>query len=105
VRRLLTGLAGALGAAALWRLFASRRPAPPPAPAPPPPPLAGDPAEELRRRLAEAREATDDRDDYDSAEGMPVDEVDEPHSLDERRKQVHDQAQQALDRMHREPQD
>ena len=34
-----------------------------------------DPADELRVRLEQAREAPDDRDEFDAAEGQPVDEV------------------------------
>ena len=98
MRRLLTGLAGAFGVAALWRLLARR----PPAPLPEPQPQA-DPADELRRKLAEARETVDDRDEFDAAEGTPVDHVAEPpagpRALEERRRAVHEQAQEALGRM------
>jgi hypothetical protein len=103
--RLLTGLGGALGLAWLVR-FLRREHA---APQPPPP----DPAEELRAKLEQAREAADDRDEFDSAEGQPVDEVERPPvtseppvaeeertlSLDERRRAVHEKAQQALGEM------
>ena len=92
MRRALTWLAGGLGLAALLRL--RRKPAAVQAPA-------ADPAEELRRRLAEAREAGDDRDEFDSAEGTPVDEVDAPKlSLEERRAAIHAKAQEALGEMH-----
>lgn len=90
MRRLLTGLAGAFGVAALWRFLKRRPPEPQPA---------VDPAEELRRKLAEARETVDDRDEFDAAEGMPVDRVGEPRSIEDRRRAVHDQAQEALGRM------
>jgi hypothetical protein len=90
--RLLTGLAGALGLAWLWRRL-HREQATPQAPA-------HDPAEELRAKLAEAREAADDRDEFDAAEGQPVDEVERPPSIDERRRAIHDKAQQALGEMH-----
>lgn len=93
MRRLLTGLAGGFGLAALWRLLA-RRPSERHSPAAGP-----DPAEELRRTLAEARGTEDDRDAFDAAEGTPVDEVGEPGSLAERRRAVHEQAQAALGRM------
>ena len=86
---------------ALWRLLrketqALDQPAP-------------DPAAELRARLEQARETADDRDDFDAAEGQPVDEVGAPPaearpaggSLDERRRAVHEQAQEALDQMKR----
>ena len=101
MRKLLTGVLGAIGAAALWRFF-TRRSA---EPAHEPEPAAPDPAEELRRKLAEARETVDDRDEYDAAEGTPVDEVEEPRSLEERRRAVHQQAQEALGRMQQEGED
>ena len=104
--RLLTGLGGALGLAWLWRFLhrgqARQEPARP------------DPAEELRAKLEQAREAADDRDEFDAAEGQPVDEVERPPaaaepavpeeaeptlSLDERRRAVHEKAQQALGEM------
>ena len=97
MRRVLAGLGGALGLAALWR-FLRRPPAPQPARV--------DPAEELRARLEQAREATDDRDEFDAAEGQPVDEVEQPKSIDERRQAIHEKAQQALGEMNRsEPQE
>ena len=105
--RLLTGLAGALGLAWLWRRLHPRQ-APSEAPR-------QDPAEELRAKLAQAREADDDRDEFDAAEGQPVDEVERPPhaepepeeaseatlSLDERRRAIHEKAQQALGEMGR----
>jgi len=109
--RLLTGLAGALGLAWLWRHLHRGQPTPQ-APA-------HDPAEELRAKLAQAREAADDRDEFDAAEGQPVDEVERPPpaaepdpepepaveeaplSLDERRRAIHEKAQQALGEMGR----
>ena len=104
--RLLTGVAGALGLAWLWRRLhreQATREAPP-----------HDPAEELREKLAQAREATDDRDEFDASEGQPVDEIERPPpaaepeaapdteasvSLDERRRAIHEKAQQALGEM------
>jgi flagellar biosynthesis/type III secretory pathway M-ring protein FliF/YscJ len=92
MRRVLAGLAGAVGLAAFWR-FLRRTSAPQ---------TAGvDPAEELRARLEQAREAADDRDDFDAAEGQPVDEVEQPRSIEERRRAVHEKAQQALGEMNR----
>jgi hypothetical protein len=97
MRRVLAGLGGAFGLAALWRFL--RRP-------PGPQPARVDPAEELRARLEQAREATDDRDDFDAAEGQPVDEVEQPRSIEERRQAIHEKAQQALGEMNRsEPQE
>ena len=95
MRRALTWIAGGLGVAALLRL--RRRPGAREAPsfdqsldrAP-------DPAAELRRKLAEARGAGDDRDEFDDAEGTPVDEVGTPLSLEERRAAIHAKAQEAL---------
>jgi hypothetical protein len=89
--RLLAGLGGAFGLAALWR-FLRRAPAPPTTEV--------DPAEELRVRLEQAREAADDRDEFDASEGQPVDEVEQPRSIEERRQAIHDKAQEALGEMH-----
>jgi len=104
--RLLTGVAGALGLAWLWRRLhhdQATQEAPP-----------HDPAAELREKLAQAREAADDRDEFDASEGQPVDEIErtppaaEPEtapdpeasvSLDERRRAIHEKAQQALGEM------
>lgn len=114
--RLSTWLGGALGIAALWRLLKrehdDRQRLPEPAP---------DPAAELRARLDAARGTEDDRDEFDAAEGQPVDEVERPapvvaeaeaeeaevaeaaptetRSLDERRRAIHEKAQQALGEM------
>lgn len=91
MRRGLAWLAGALGLAALLRLrrrssgtFERRD---------------SDPADELRARLEQAREAPDDRDAFDASEGQPVDEVGEPRSIEERRRAIHEQAQRALGEM------
>jgi hypothetical protein len=91
--RLLTGLAGALGLAWLWRFLrreqeAQRVERP-------------DPAAELRAKLEQARGAADDRDEFDAAEGQPLDEAERPLSLDERRRSIHEKAQQALGEMNR----
>ncbi len=101
MRRLLTGFAGGFGIAALWRLLRRR---------PTEQPQAVDPAQELRRKLAEARGADDDRDEFDAAEGTPVDQVDArsretTSSIDERRRAVHQQAQEALGRMQEDAED
>lgn len=95
MRRLLTWFAGGVGALALVRQLLQRQ-----RPIPQPPPAEGaDPADELRARLEQAREAPDDRDEFDAAEGTPVDEVERPSSLEERRRAVHDKAQEALGHM------
>lgn len=93
MRRGLAWLAGALGLAAVWRLKrraaeAFERPA-------------SDPAAELRARLEQARDAPDDRDEFDAAEGQPLDEVGDARSIEERRRAIHEQAQQALGEMQR----
>jgi hypothetical protein len=98
MRRGLTWLAGALGLAALLRLrrrssgtFERRD---------------SDPADELRARLELARDTPDDRDEFDAAEGQPVDEAGQeagpPRSIEERRRAIHEQAQQALGEMRRQ---
>ena len=112
--RLLAGLGSALGLAWLWSRLNKPRSA-----TPAPPADAGiDPVTELRAKLEEARGTEDDRDEFDAAEGQPVDEVERPvpaaepepdaeHepegtlSLDERRRAVHEKAQQALGEMDR----
>jgi hypothetical protein len=120
MRRLLTGIAGGFGIAALLRALRRREPAP----ASPPP---VDPAAELRAKLAQARETDDDRDDFDAAEGLPVDEAvpvdlpvppaDEPaaaepsappeasRSIEERRRAIHEKAEEALGLMRSDPDD
>jgi len=120
MRRLLTALGGALGLAWLWSRLHRRQSRPAPQAD-----AGHDPATELRAKLEEARGAADDRDDFDAAEGQPVDEVGRPPaaaeppepppaaaeppepppgpeqtlSLDERRRAVHEKAQQALGEM------
>jgi hypothetical protein len=86
-------VAGGFGAAALLRLLRRRRTDSAP--------VEADPASELRRRLEEAREATDDRDEFDAAEGVPLDQVEPATSVDERRREVHEQGQAALEDMRR----
>jgi hypothetical protein len=110
MRRALAWIGGGLGLAALWR-FLSREHEQQQRPQ-------ADPAAELRARLEQAREAADDRDEFDAAEGQPVDEVEhareaaraEPEaevereparSLEERRRAIHEKAQEALGEMHR----
>jgi hypothetical protein len=87
MRRALAWIGGALGLAALAQAWRKRRRA---AAEPP----AADPAEELRAALDEMRVG-------EATAGEPADEG-EPASLDERRRQVHERAQEALDAM-REP--
>jgi hypothetical protein len=87
MRRLFAWLAGVAGGMAAYRAF-RRRPSEAPA----------DPAEELRSKLAEARGAGNDRDDFESGE-TPVDQAADP---DARRRTVHDQARAAIDEMRTE---
>ena len=117
--RALAWLGGAFGLAALWRFLkqeqAQQQQSRPQT----------DPAAELRAKLEQAREAPDDRDAFDAAEGQPVDEVERvrspapaapgpaeaeaeeapvaeaepPRSLEERRRAIHEKAQQALGEM------
>lgn len=91
MRRGLAWLGGALGLAAWLRLrrrssgtFERRD---------------SDLADELRAKLEQARAAPDDRDAFDAAEGQPVDEVEQPRSIEERRRAIHEKAQQALGEM------
>jgi hypothetical protein len=91
VKRGLAWLAGALGLAALLR---QRRRSSEPFER-----RDSDPADELRARLEQAREAPDDRDEFDASQGQPVDEVGEPRSIEERRRAIHEQAQRALGEM------
>jgi hypothetical protein len=95
MRRGLTWLGGALGLAALLRLrrrssgtFERRD---------------SDTADELRARLELARDTPDDRDEFDAAEGQPLDEAgrqsEQPRSIEERRQAIHEQAQRALGEM------
>lgn len=92
MRRLLSFLLGAAGVAAGARLL-RRRGQSVPAPA-------ADPAAELRRRLDESREIVDERPRFEAGE-TPVDAVDDvlPPSLEERRRRVHERAQEAIESM------
>jgi len=85
MRRLFAWLAGVAGGMAAYRAF-RRRPAET---------ARHDPAEELRSKLAEARAAGDDRDEFEAGE-TTVDEAPDP---DTRRRSVHDQARAAIDEM------
>ena len=94
MRRLLKWVLITLGIAALVRKLRSRRAAPEPATATgagaAPTAPAGDPADELRRKLAETREPDAPADDEGAVpEG----------SVEERRADVHDQGRAALDEM------
>jgi hypothetical protein len=82
------GIAAALRSRLLRRQAGST---PLPSPSPEPDPRAG----ELRQRIAEAREVVDERDTFEEAETR-IDEAPDPAS---RRRDVHDRARAALDRM------
>ncbi len=84
MRRALKWLVGAVGLAALARLRSRRR-------APAGVPVAEDPAEELRRKLADQR---DEQVPDDEADAVP-----DPVYLDERRAEVHARAQDAIESM------
>ena len=88
------GIAAALGSR-LFRRQVTSTPLPVPAPAPEPDPR----ADELRQRIAEAREVVDERDTFEEAQ-VTIDEAPDPAS---RRRDVHDRGRAALDRMRGEP--
>jgi hypothetical protein len=96
VRKAVKWLAGAVGLAALARLRSRRR-------VPAGGPLSEDPAEELRRRLADRRDAeapgveTDvDAGDDDTGE---AETGADPVEIDRRRAEVHARAQEAIESM------
>jgi hypothetical protein len=113
VKARLAWLAGGIGVgvAAAYRALRPR-----PEQLPPPEQDRPDPrADELRRKLAEARAAVDEREEFEAAE-TPVDEVHEvvpqpeaepepePQDLDERRRRVHERAKASARKMRgREP--
>jgi hypothetical protein len=81
-----------IAAALRSRLFRRQvTPSPPPGPAPEPDPR----ADELRQRIAEAREVVDERDTFEEAE-VTIDDAPDPAS---RRRDVHDRGRAALNRM------
>jgi hypothetical protein len=82
------GVAGLLAARRLRR----RRPEPAPA-------TRSDPrADELRQKLAEARDIADERDEFESAE-TTVDQAQPPGDLAARRREVHEQGRAAAEEM------
>jgi hypothetical protein len=83
----LVGFAGGLVAYRAWR----RTPQPAPRTEP-------DPAEALRAKLAEAKAAGQDREEFEAGE-QPVDAAADP---DERRREVHERGRAAVDEMHGE---
>jgi hypothetical protein len=85
MRKLLTWIVVTLGIAALIRRLKRREAKPEPAWTEPP---AGDPADELRQKLAESRSP-------DEAEEAPPPEA----TVEDRRSDVHDQGRATLDEM------
>jgi hypothetical protein len=100
VRRLLTLLSGAIAGFGLYRLLAGRRRAP--VYEGPPEPRDDPRAEELRRRLAEARTIVEEREEFEAAE-TPVDRAEPAPEVDERRRRVHDEGRRSAERMRRRP--
>ena len=91
MRRLYTWLAGVVGGAAVYRAFRRQSDS------------TQEPdarVDELRAKLAQAREAGDDRDSFEAGE-TPVDQVDvtPAEDLETRRRSVHDKARAAIDEM------
>src|SRR5262245_57290676 len=66
-------------------------------------PLTSDPEDELRRKLEESRALAAERDEFEAGE-TTVDQA-EPASVDERRRQVHAEAESALEEMRSEQDD
>jgi hypothetical protein len=99
MRRLYTWLAGVVGGAAVYRAF-RRHSGPVHGPVHD---RAHEPdarADELRAKLAQAREAGDDRESFEAGE-TAVDQVDVTpmEDLETRRRSVHDKARAAIDEM------
>ncbi|HSI98361.1 MAG TPA: hypothetical protein VK926_08360 [Gaiellaceae bacterium] len=92
MRKLLTWLLVTLGIAALVRRLRQRSTNVAPAEEAPP---AGDPARELRRKLAESRSEDEPVETPGAAEG----------SVDERRAEVHEEGRAALEEMRSTPDD
>ena len=85
MRRLFRWVIGLASALAIWRAWSRRR-------RPPAAELETDPADELRRKLAEAEARDDDE--------VAVEEQAPAESLEERRARVHAKAQDAIATMH-----
>jgi hypothetical protein len=97
VRSRLALLTGAVGGFALFRLLSRARRGGGSAIVPQVP--AADPrAEELRRKLAESRAVADEREEFEGAE-TPVDHAEPLSDPGARRRQVHEQARAAAERM------
>jgi len=90
VKRVIAWFAGLVGIAALGRWLARRTHRPAPRPEAPVTAAGGDPAEELRRKLAEARQGGPEP----GPDAAPGEET-----LEERRARVHAKAREALEAM------
>ena len=97
--RLLAWISGALGGLALYRLLTRRRPAEAERA-----PVADERAEELRRKLDESRALVEERDEFEGGE-LTVDRAEPgpPNAPDERRREVHERARAAAERMRDAP--
>src|SRR5438128_12346458 len=97
MRRLYTWLAGVVGGAAVYRAF-RRHSGPVHGPSHDKAQEPDARAAELRAKLAQAREAGDDRESFEAGE-TPVDQVDvtPADDLETRRRSVHDKARAAID--------
>lgn len=93
VRRLFGWMAGLVSIAALARVLARRRRRE--AYGPEPEAAAQDPADELRRKLSETREAP--------GAAEPADSTEPAETLEERRSRVHSKAQEAIEAMQDAP--
>ena len=102
MRRLLTLLSGAIAGFGLYRLLAGRRAAPVFEEPPAPEPREDARAEELRRRLAEARTMVEEREEFEAAE-TPVDRAEPAPDVEARRKRVHEEGRDTAQRMRRRP--
>ena len=98
-------LAGVGIAAAASRFLRGRPVATSAAPATPtsPEPEADPRADELRRRIDDARGLEEERDSFEEAE-TPVDRAVAPEDAEAGRRHVHDRGRAAIDRMRGEPQ-
>ena len=91
VKRALTSIAGLVGIAALGRWLSQRRHPAPTVPEPTEAP-ADDPAEELRRKLASARQPAPEQE-------TATEPAAQEETLEERRSRVHAKAREAIDAM------
>ena len=89
MRRLFAWVAGAAGGLAAYRALKGPRPEPAA--------VRDTRAEELKARLAQARDAADDREEFEAGE-VTVDAA-EPLDPQARRAQVHEQGRATLDEM------